>query len=77
MELARDSAVLGHGSYGAMAWSGRRLVSLGDRKVIYSNNGDRWEPAIIRATADRLHDVVWGNGRFVAVGWNGTIVTSP
>ena len=52
-------------------------MSLGNRKVIYSSNGDRWEPAIIRATADRLNDVVWGNGRFVAVGWNGTIVTSP
>ena len=42
-----------------------------------SADGDRWDPAGDVGTLDRLMDVAWGDGRFVAVGDNGTIVTSP
>ena len=48
-----------------------------DATVMYSVDGHRWEPADEVATVDALHDVAWGNGRFVAVGRNGTIITSP
>ena len=45
--------------------------------IMYSSDGDRWEQASEIATYDLLRDVTWGDGRFVAVGWNGTIVVSP
>ena len=52
-------------------------VSSFDGTTMYSADGDRWEPASESATFDALLDVAWGDGRFVAVGWNGTIVVSP
>ena len=40
--------------------------------------GNRREPPLVCAKPvwikHPLRDVAWGNGRFVAVGWNGTIV---
>ena len=38
--------------------------------------GSNWK-AVYSGTSQGLHDVVWGGGRFVAVGSNGAIVTSP
>ena len=44
---------------------------------MYSRDGDHWEHASEIAAYDLLRDVTWGDGRFVAVGWNGAIVVSP
>ena len=45
--------------------------------MVQSSDGQRWEVVRDRATADILHSIAWLGDRFVAVGWNGTIVTSP
>ena len=68
-----------YGHFKAIAWNGRRFVAVSplDGTIMYSSDGDRWEPASEIATFDALNDIAWGNGRFVAVGWNGTIVVSP
>ena len=79
-ELADDHGYLADEQFGAVAWNGERFVAVGyffDAAIMYSDDGDRWEPADEIATFDGLNDVAWGNGRFVAVGANGTIVTSP
>ena len=78
-ELANDHDFLVDEHFEAVAWNGRRFVVVGsfDGTIMYSADGDRWEPASEIATFDTLRDVAWGNGRFVAVGWNGTIVVSP
>ena len=34
----------------------------------YSADGDRWEPAHKVPPLDTLHDVAWGNGRYVGGG---------
>ena len=77
-ELASDHEYLADESFQAVAWGGERFVAVGyDGTIMYSSDGDYWEPARATATVDVLWDVAWGGGRFVAVGWNGTIVTSP
>ena len=80
-ELANDQDLLLYEDFGAVAWNGRRFVAVSshdlDGTIMYSAAGDRWEPASEIATVDALNDIAWGNGRFVAVGWNGTIVVSP
>ena len=75
---ASDHEYLADESFQAVAWGGERFVAVGyDGTIMYSSDGDYWEPARATATVDVLWDVAWGGGRFVAVGWNGTIVTSP
>ena len=78
-ELAADHDFLTAEHFEAVAWNGRRFVAVSsfDGTTMYSADGDRWETASESATFDALRDVAWGNGRFVAVGWNGTIVVSP
>ena len=78
-ELANDHEFLADEYFVAVAWNGRRFaaVSYYDGTIMYSADGDRWDPASEIATFDTLRDIAWGNGRFVAVGWNGTIVVSP
>ena len=81
-ELAADHDYLASEHFAAVAWNGERFVAVGwdDRSVatiVFSSDGDRWEPALEIATFDPLSDVTWRNNRFVAVGSNGTIVTSP
>ena len=79
-ELADGHGDLRDMHLGAVAWNGERFVAFGhffDATIMYSVDGHRWEPADEVATVDALHDVAWGNGRFVAVGRNGTIITSP
>ena len=78
-ELAADHDHLADEHLEAVAWSGERFVAVSyfDGTIMYSPDGDRWERATEIATVDTLEDVTWGNGRFVAVGRNGTIVTSP
>ena len=78
-ELAADHDHLADEHLEAVAWSGERFVAVSyfDGTIMYSPDGDRWERATEIATGDTLEDVTWGNGRFVAVGRNGTIVTSP
>lgn len=78
-ELADDHDFLADEHFTAVAWNGARFaaVSSSDGTIMYSADGDRWEPASEIATFDTLNDVAGGNGRFVAVGWNGTIVVSP
>ena len=78
-ELATDHDYLGYEHFEAVAWNGERFVAVSyfDGTIMHSTDGDRWERARETATFDLLHDVAWGNGRFVAVGWNGTIVISP
>ena len=78
-DLAADHDYLAHESLTAVAGNGTRFAAVGsfDGTIMYSDAGDRWEPAAEIATFDALNDVAWGNGRFVAVGWNGTIVVSP
>ncbi len=77
--LADDHDYLADDHFTAVAWNGARFVavSYSDGMIMYSPDGDRWEPALEVATYDTLHDVAWGDGRFVAVGRNGTIVVSP
>ena len=60
-------------------WNGERFVavSFDGGMIMYSADGNRRERAHGTATRDTLHDIAWGNGRFVAVGRNGTIVISP
>ena len=62
----------------AITRSGERFVAVGhfDGAITYSSDGDHWQPAREFVTYYRLNGVIWGNGRFVAVGWNETIVTS-
>ena len=77
-ELASDHEYLADKHFEGVAWSGERFVAVGnDGEIMYSSDGDHWEPARTTATLDVLWDVAWGSGRFVAVGWNGTILTSP
>ena len=78
-ELAADHDHLADEHFEAVAWGGERFVAVSyfDGTIMYSEDGDRWELATEIATVDTLEDVTWGNGRFVAVGRNGTIVTSP
>ena len=77
-ELASDAEYLAEEGFQAVAWGGERFVAVGyDGSIMYSSDGDYWEPARVTATLDVLWDVAWANSRFVAVGWNGTIVTSP
>ena len=78
-ELAADHDYLAGEHFSATAWNGERFVAVSDRDgtIMHSADGDRWEPAHETATFDPLSGVAWGNGRFVAVGGNGTIVTSP
>ena len=70
---------LAYEHFEAVAWNGERFVAVSnfDGTIMHSTDGDRGEPAREIATFDLLRDVAWGNGRFVAVGWNGTIVISP
>ena len=78
-ELATDHDYLADKHFEAVAWNGERFVAVSyfDGTIMHSTDGDRWERARETATRDLLRDVAWGNGRFVAVGWNGTIVISP
>ena len=78
-ELSDDHEYLANKQFGAVVWSGERFVAVGyfDAAIMYSADGDRWEPASEIATFDTLQDVAWGHGRFVAVGRNGTVITSP
>ena len=78
-ELAADHGHLADEHFEAVAWSGERFVAVSyfNGTIMYSPDGDRWVRATQTATVDTLEDVTWGNGRFVAVGRNGTIVTSP
>ena len=78
-ELAADHDHLADEHFEAVAWSGERFVAVSyfNGTIMYSSDGDRWERATEIATVDTLEDVTWGDGRFVAVGRNGTIVTSP
>ena len=78
-ELADDHDYLADEHFTAVAWNGARFVAVSyhEGMIMYSADGDRWEPALEVATYDSLHDVAWGNGRFVAVGRNDTIVVSP
>ena len=52
-------------------------VSYFNGTIMYSGDGDRWRRTNEIATVDTLEDITWGDGRFVAVGRNGTIVISP
>ena len=76
-ELAKDHDHPAGVHFQAIASSGRRFVAVNYGTTRYSTDGDHWEAAANTATVDTLRDVAWGHGRFVAVGWNGTIVTSP
>jgi hypothetical protein len=78
-ELAADHDYLANEHFEAVAWSGERFVAVSyfTGTIMYSSDGDRWERATETATVDTLEDVTWGNRRFVAVGRNGTIITSP
>ena len=44
--------------------------------IVFSHDGDQWYEETDSATLEWLGSVAWGNGRFVAVGWSGTIVHS-
>ena len=62
----------------SVASNGEIFIAVGEQGTFArSDDGDRWESASETATFDTLRDIAWGNGRFVAVGWNGTIVVSP
>ena len=76
-ELAKDHDHPAGVHFQAIASSGRRFVAVNYGTTRYSTDGDHWEAAANTATVDTLRDVAWGHGRFGAVGWNGTIVTSP
>ena len=78
-ELAADDDYLSSENFSAVAWNGDRFVAVShhDGTIMYSADGDRWEPARKLVTFDPLEGVAWGDGRFVAVGGNGTIVVSP
>ena len=78
-ELAADHEYLADEHFEAVAWSGERYVTISyfDGIIMHSADGDRWEPARETVTVNLLRSVTWGNGRFVAVGENGTIVASP
>jgi len=45
------------------------FVAVGDRDVLCSDDGISWTPLISGAPAPFLGKVVYGDGRFVAVGW--------
>ena len=60
-----------------VAWNGERFVAVGGTveyrgsraKVLYSIDGDRWQPARrLPAIAGTLEDIAWNGHRFVAVG---------
>ncbi len=78
-ELAADHDHLADEHFNAIAWSGKLFVAVSyfDGTIMLSTDGDRWERTTEIATVDTLEDITWGNGRFVAVGRNGTIVVSP
>lgn len=78
-ELAAGHDELADEHFEAVAWNGRRFVAVSyfEGTIMYSVEGDRWEPAREIATVNRLNAVAAGGGRFVAVGENGTIVVSP
>lgn len=58
----------------ALAQNGSALVALADGGVVMLWSGSQWSRIETNRT---LEDVVWFNGRFVAVGPAGTILTSP
>jgi hypothetical protein len=63
----------------AMAWGNNMFVAGGSIRMSYSTDGINWTfiNAPLRregSTAERgIYDIAYGNGRFVAVGSNGTI----
>jgi hypothetical protein len=59
----------------SIVWSGTQLVAVGSGgKILASPNGVTWTSRT-SGTTDDLWGVDW-RGRFVAVGWNGRILTS-
>ena len=57
-------------------WGGGRFLALARNTIYHSTDGVTWTRASAPATEERLNDVTWGGGRFVAVGARGTIVHS-
>lgn len=68
----------GIGLFNAMASSEGRLVVVGNNgKVVTSDNeGVTWTPRS-SGVSKNLRAVVWWQGRFIACGWDHTIITSP
>ena len=57
------------------AASDSTTVAVGEKGAIARSDGDRWI-AQASGTQYGLNSVAWGGGKFVAVGWNGTVLTS-
>ncbi len=52
---------------GGIAWNGSKFVAVGEGGVCVSEDGINWD---IQTTQQGLEDVVWGDGRFIAVGYD-------
>lgn len=61
-----------------LCWGGTAFAGVGyfNDSLYLSSDGTNWS-AINARVSDPLFDITWGNGKFVAVGKNGTITTSP
>ena len=59
-----------------VAWTGTHFVAVGDT-IMHSGNGIDWTLARSIAPSGNLNGVAGNSSRYVAVGWNGTILHSP
>ena len=59
-----------------VAWTGTHFVAVG-RTIMHSGNGIDWTLARSIAPSGNLNGVAGNSSRYVAVGWNGTILHSP
>ena len=70
-----------------LVWNGRQLLAIGFKWDYYTNNltaataltspdGKRWQPLAVSGIVTSLSAVTWNGSRYVAVGRNGTIISS-
>ncbi len=62
----------------AFAANDTMAVAVGDGGIIFSSNdGHQWTEQRENAANDALSDIIWTGERFIAVGWNATLIYSP
>ncbi len=58
---------------GGIAWNGSKYVAVGQGGICVSDDGDNWN---FQTTQQGLEDIVWGNGKFIAVGYEYMSISS-
>jgi hypothetical protein len=62
----------------AMTSNDTMVVAVGDGGIIFSSTDGRlWTERRKFGSNDALTDIVWTGDRFIAVGWNSTLISSP